>query len=176
MPMMTSIKRLALPAILWALQQFTFVHGFSPVASSSSSSHRNDRRILASLHVSSQGTVPTIEIANNEDGLNELASRLLKTCAEYGQIGSKLTDDQRATIDALASSLGPYSDRAPAQCDQRLRGRHELIYSASPGASSGALGPLVGAVSQSFMDEVRPFVRDVYFTHIQPFSNTSWIR
>ena len=36
-----------------------------------------------------------------------------------------------------------------------MEGRHELIYSASPGASSGALGPLVGKVSQSFLDETR---------------------
>ena len=121
------------------------------------SSHRTDSRILASMRdATGQGTVPTIGIAN-EDGTNEAASRLLKTCAEYGRVGSKLTDDQRATVDDLAYALGQYSDRAPARFDQLLRGRHELIYSASPGASSGALGPLVGTVSQSFVDEVRLF-------------------
>jgi hypothetical protein len=46
-----------------------------------------------------------IEIAKSEDEVNELASRLLKTCAEYGQIGSKPTNEQRANIDDLASSL-----------------------------------------------------------------------
>ena len=63
---------------------------------------------------------------------------------------------QRTVIDNLALSLAPYSDFAPAQYDkEHLRGRHELIYSASQGASSGAIGPLVGTVSQSFIDEVR---------------------
>ena len=172
--MMTSIKRLTLLAIHLALHQFSLVIGFSSVSNTLLSSHRNHLRNLASLLVASQGTVPTIEIANNEDEVNELASRLLKTCAEYGQIGSKLSDEQRANIDDLASLLGPYSDRAPAQCDLRLRGRHTLIYSASPGASSGALGPLVGAVSQSFVDEVRLFLRGCCVTHFNNFS--SWIR
>jgi hypothetical protein len=159
---MTIINRLALPAIHLALQQLTLVIGFSSVSNTLLFSHRHDPRNL-SLHGASQGIVPTIEIANSEDEVNELASRLLKTCAGYGQIGSKLTDEQRANIDDLASSLCPYSDRAPARCDIRLRGRHELIYSASPGVSSGALGPLVGAVSQSFVDEVRLFFRGCDF-------------
>lgn len=92
--------------------------------------------------------------------LNDLAARLLNTCADYGQIGSKLTEDQRATIDDLASSLTPFSDPAPAQID--LTGTHELIYSASPGGSSGAVGPLVGKVSQTFLDEER-FINRVEF-------------
>ena len=86
---------------------------------------------------------------------NDIATRLLRTCDEYGRVGSKLTEEQRNVIDDLARSLGPHSDIDPAGCDARLRGRHELMYSASTGPSSGAFGPLVGTVSQSFVDEVR---------------------
>jgi len=42
------------------------------------------------------------------------------------------------------------TDPAPAQID--LGGTHDLIYSAAPGGSSGAVGPLVGKVQQSFLD------------------------
>jgi hypothetical protein len=129
------------------LQQLTtFAVGFSPFA--------NDKylRVVSTLHVTSLQSNNSIK----EDTKNELASQLLSTCAKYGQIGAKLTDEQRAIIDNLALSLAPYSDSAPAQYDKEyLRGRHELIYSASQGASSGAIGPLVGTVSQSFIDEVR---------------------
>lgn len=134
-------------AVLLALlqQQLTFIVGFSPVA--------NNNYLLSSLYCCAN--LPSNIIEENTKK-NELASILLNTCAEYGQIGAKLTEKQRAVIDNLALSLAPYSDSAPAQFDkEHLRGRHELIYSASQGASSGAIGPLVGTVSQSFLDEVR---------------------
>jgi len=135
-------------AVLLALlqQQLTFIVGFSPVA--------NNNYLLSSLYCSVTNLPSNIIEENTKK--NELASKLLNTCAEYGQIGAKLTEEQRAVIDNLALSLAPYSDSVPAQFDkEHLRGRHELIYSASQGASSGAIGPLVGTVSQSFLDEVR---------------------
>jgi hypothetical protein len=138
------IRTLVLLALLQQLT--TFAVGFSPVT--------NDKylRVVSTLQVTSLPSNNSIK----EDTKNELASELLSTCAKYGQIGAKLTDEQRAVIDNLALSLAPYSDFAPAQYDKEyLRGRHELIYSASQGASSGAIGPLVGTVSQSFIDEVR---------------------
>jgi hypothetical protein len=165
---MNGIKRLARPSILLSMLILCgpSVVGFSPRVAVP---RRIDRRHLPSktrAASSSEGCTETkiVDIADimitarNASAGGEsdaLASRLLDVCAEYGQIGSKLTDDRRAMIDDLAYSLGRYSDIAPAECDLRLRGRHELIYSASPGASSGALGPLVGTVSQSFLDEVR---------------------
>lgn len=142
-------------SVLFALlQQLTFVDGFSPVANDNyliSSSYRPS--VVSALHVTS---LPLDNSTDEDTKTNELASKLLNTCAKYGQIGSKLTDEQRAEIDSLALTLAPYSDSAPAQYDKNnLRGRHELIYSASQGASSGAIGPLVGTVSQSFLDGVR---------------------
>ncbi|KAL7531167.1 hypothetical protein ACHAWF_003653 [Thalassiosira exigua] len=94
------------------------------------------------------------------NAVNDLAAELLKTCSDYGQVGSKLTDDQRSTIDNLASSIAPFSDPAPAEII--LGGTHELIYSASPSGSSGAIGPFVGKVTQSFLDDVR-FINRVEF-------------
>ena len=91
---------------------------------------------------------------------NEIASKLLETCAEYGQVGSKLTEEERSIIDNIASSLSPSSSPSPAKAE--LSGKHELIYSASPSASSGALGPLTGQVTQSFLDETR-FINRVEF-------------
>ena len=99
-------------------------------------------------------TDTTTTVTNsNSDKVNELATKLINKCKEYGQIGSKLTKEQQTIIDELASELVPYSDTGPAQVD--LQGRHDLIYSASPGGSSGALGPFVGTVSQSFLDDER---------------------
>mmetsp|Transcript_13260 Transcript_13260/g.20053 ORF Transcript_13260/g.20053 Transcript_13260/m.20053 type:complete len:240 (+) Transcript_13260:138-857(+) len=152
MPQINRTKLTALAAFL-ALQS-TSVLGFSSPGKISSSSRCNSGCLALQT---SSNTVPSdvaTETNSKEIGAaSDLATQLLATCAEYGQIGSKLTEDQRSTVDDLASSLSSYSDPAPAQID--LRGTHDLIYSAAPGGSSGALGPLVGKVSQTFLDDVR---------------------
>jgi len=109
--------------------------------------------VLGSTPSTLQSEETTESTVDNDSKVNDIASQLLATCSEFGQIGSKLTDEERSIIDNLAFSLAEYTDPASAQID--LDGRHELIYSAAPGASSGALGPLVGKVSQSFLDEER---------------------
>jgi hypothetical protein len=96
----------------------------------------------------------------NDDKRNDLAAKLLTTCVEYGQVGSKLSEEERSTIDDIAASLGQSSSPSPAKIE--LSGKHELIYSASPSASSGALGPLTGKVTQSFLDETN-FINRVEF-------------
>lgn len=147
-------------ALILVLQCISsFVIGFSPSIykicngqqhSSSSSMLQSTPTAVSTPDIDTD----TIKVSNNNsDKVNELATKLINKCKEYGQIGSKLTEEQQTIIDELASALIPYSDDGPAQVD--LQGRHDLIYSASPGASSGALGPFVGSVSQSFLDEER---------------------
>mmetsp|Transcript_13866 Transcript_13866/g.26436 ORF Transcript_13866/g.26436 Transcript_13866/m.26436 type:complete len:240 (+) Transcript_13866:160-879(+) len=145
-------KLIALAAF-FALQS-TSVLGFSSPRKISSSSRCNSGCLaLRTASSTVQSDITTETNTKDTVAANDLATKLLATCAEYGQIGSKLTENQRSTVDDLASSLSSYSDPAPAQID--LRGTHELIYSAAPGGSSGALGPLVGKVSQTFLDDVR---------------------
>lgn len=136
-------------ALLLALQ-----YSYVAIAFSSSSSS-------SSVHGLARGTglqsTPTSIISHDDtttdNKVDEIASDLIKTCREYGQIGSKLSEDKQAVIDNLAASLEPYTDPSPAKAS--LSGRHDLIYSSNKGASSGALGPFVGKVSQSFLDDVR---------------------
>lgn len=109
--------------------------------------------MLQSTQRAVQSAITPESGVKDNDKVNGLATKLLETCAEYGQVGSKLTEDQRSIIDDMALSLSSYTDPDPAQID--LEGTHELIYSASPGGSSGAVGPLVGKVYQSFLDEER---------------------
>lgn len=129
--------------------------GFSP-ASLTTNSHFH---VL--LKAAEQSAVFAAE-TNTETTLdsNSIATKLLETCSEYGQVGSKLTEEERAIIDDIAASLNPSSSPSPAKIE--LTGKHELIYSASPSASSGALGPLTGKVTQSFLDETK-FINRVEF-------------
>ena len=157
---MDSLNR-ALLALLLVLQcSSSFVVGFSPSIHKiyNGQQYRSSGVLQStSTAISTPDTTATNEDTalskNNSDKVNELATKLINKCKEYGQIGSKLTEEQQTIIDELAEALIPYSDSGPAQVD--LQGRHDLIYSASPGASSGALGPFVGSVSQSFLDEER---------------------
>ena len=159
---MGSLNRAALLALILVLQCISsFVIGFSPSIHKicNGQQHSSSSSVLQSTPtaISTPDTTTTNDDTalsnNNSEKVNELATKLINKCKEYGQIGSKLTEEQQAIIDELAAVLIPYSDSGPAQVD--LQGRHDLIYSASPGASSGALGPFVGSVSQSFLDEER---------------------
>ena len=128
--------------------------GFAPAATTSRSLNRSSLQICTDLvEAEETDTKPTTL-------KHDLAAKLLSTCDEYGQVGSKLSDEQRSIIDDIAASLGQYSSPSPAKID--LKGKHELVYSASPSASSGALGPLTGKVSQSFLDETM-FINRVEF-------------
>lgn len=89
----------------------------------------------------------------NQKERNDYAKSLLSTCKKFGRVGSKLTQEQRSEIDGIATSLSAYSDDSPAKLP--LIGNHDLIYSASPGGSSGAFGPLTGKVTQSFLGDVK---------------------
>ena len=160
---MDSLNRAALLALLLVLHcTSSLVVGFSPSIHKicNGQQHRSSGVLQSTpAAVSTPDTITattnddTALSKNNSGKVNELATKLINKCQEYGQIGSKLTEEQQTIIDELASALIPYSDISPAQVN--LQGRHDLIYSASPGASSGALGPFVGSVSQSFLDEER---------------------
>ena len=91
---------------------------------------------------------------------DEIAQTLFQTVASMGQIGSKLSQTDQDQILALAESLKPYSDPEPAKIS--LAGTHELLYSASAGGSSGALGPFVGKVTQHFLNN-EDFINKVSF-------------
>lgn len=55
-------------------------------------------------------------------------------------------------MDMAAQALTPLSDsKKPARYP--LKGVHNLVYTAAPGASSGKIGPFVGTVSQFFPDD-----------------------
>ncbi len=116
---------------------------------------------LRSTVTSTETNTKTTIKNDNDDERNDLAAKLLTTCAQYGQVGSKLSEEERSIIDGIAASLGQ-SSSSPSPAKIELSGKHELIYSASPSASSGALGPLTGKVTQSFLDETM-FINRVEF-------------
>lgn len=134
--MMNSTFRVALLALLLLLQS-TLVIGFT---------------LSSVCHSQSRSSVLQSSISSTEEK-NELATELINTCKKYGQIGSKLSADEQQIIDDLAAKLEAFTDSSPAQV--LLQGRHDLIYSSNKGASSGQLGPFVGKVSQSFLDDRR---------------------
>ena len=96
---------------------------------------------------------------------NKIAWNLIDKVEEAGQIGSKAPETIQADIAALANELSDRqcesSTRIPT--DVTLTGVHNLLYSMSPGGSSGAIGPVfVGKVTQEFLDDVK-FINVVQF-------------
>jgi len=82
---------------------------------------------------------------------NEISQKLVQIARSVGQVGSKSTDENRELLSSIAKQLAPYSDEKPARIP--ISGVHDLIYSASPGGSSGTIGPFVGKVTQKFIDD-----------------------
>eukprot|EP00550_Attheya_septentrionalis_P008135 CAMPEP_0198294942 /NCGR_PEP_ID=MMETSP1449-20131203/24834_1 /TAXON_ID=420275 /ORGANISM="Attheya septentrionalis, Strain CCMP2084" /LENGTH=271 /DNA_ID=CAMNT_0043995047 /DNA_START=13 /DNA_END=828 /DNA_ORIENTATION=- len=161
------------------LQSHTGVHGWSVVSRGSTiicgrmsrrqGNHRPafledavPRRPTLSLSSStSQGETETKDVVS-EETKDVLAQQLLDRIAEVGQIGSVLPQETQEELKQLAAALEPYSDPSPAR--QQLRGVHHLLYSASPGGSSGALykDKVVGKVTQTFCNETS-FINGVQF-------------
>ena len=144
------VSSLFLIILLPVATQTALVSGFT---GSSVTTCRSNKVVLSAEqsvtapYANTKSTSDTID----DEKRNNIATKLLTTCAEYGQVGSKLTEEERSIIDDIAASLSPSTSPSPAKI--ALSGKHELIYSASPSASSGALGPLTGKVTQSFLDE-----------------------
>ena len=82
---------------------------------------------------------------------DELYQELLQEINKVGQVGSKTTEENRKLIEIISNKIIPYSENNPARLE--LIGEHNLLYSASPGGSSGAIGPFTGKVSQRFIND-----------------------
>jgi PAP_fibrillin len=90
----------------------------------------------------------------------EKLGELLETAKAVGQVGSMASEEDRLKMEVAVQNLIPLSDsKKPARYP--LRGVHELVYSAAPGASSGKIGPFVGKVSQFFEDD------DIFYNRVE---------
>lgn len=148
--------------VILTLSTSLVVHGFS---------HPTNRRTRSTATASTLNAFSTLDrikdiitingnYSKRSDEKYDIANQLMSTCTNFGQVGSKLTEEEQSTIDDIVSKLTPYSDSSPAKIE--LKGNHNLVYSASPGGSSGAIGPFVGKVTQSFPNETQ-FINRVEF-------------
>ena len=82
---------------------------------------------------------------------NLLMQDLLSAARNVGQVGSLASEQDQEMLVSLAQKLKNASDPKPAR--RKLAGVHALVYSASPGGSSGRLvGSIYGKVQQTFLD------------------------
>lgn len=112
---------------------------------------------------SSSSTTTTTESSDEaqEKTKEYLIQSLLQKIQQVGQIGSRVSESDQTHLLNLSKQLSPYSNAQPARLP--LTGEHTLLYSASTGGSSGALGPFwVGKVTQFFVNEI-DFINQVQF-------------
>jgi len=76
---------------------------------------------------------------------------VLKLARSLGPVGSRQSEEDRQRLVDAALELRELSDPEPSKIP--LTGIHNLVYSASPGGSSGQLGPFDGKVTQEFVNE-----------------------
>jgi len=78
---------------------------------------------------------------------------LLAACAEAPKNGVGASDAVVEEVEIAATAL---QSRRPAQAARiPLQGAWDLVYCTAPGSSSGKVGPFVGDVTQTFVDDLR---------------------
>jgi hypothetical protein len=96
-------------------------------------------------------------VGANAGGITErdaAIQQLLQRARELGPIGTDCTSAQQDELVTMARKVAQYSDAKPARVLLPPNSVHHLVYSASPGGSSGKiLGPVVGKVTQTILDE-----------------------
>jgi hypothetical protein len=80
--------------------------------------------------------------------------QLLQRARELGPIGADCTKAEQDELVTMARNVATYSDPQPARVPLRNNSVHHLLYSGSPGGSSGKIfGPFVGKVTQMILDD-----------------------
>ena len=80
---------------------------------------------------------------------------------KIGPVGADRSEEEREKLLLYArNEISCLTDKKPARTP--LSGVHKLVYSASPGGSSGKVGPFVGKVTQEFVDD-KTFINAVTF-------------
>lgn len=83
---------------------------------------------------------------------DEKVMTFVERARALGPVGMDRTEEERAELVSVAKTeIAKLSDKKPARVP--LSGLHKLIYSASPGGSSGKVGPFTGKVTQEFVDD-----------------------
>ena len=109
--------------------------------------------------VSSSSVTPLSGFFNNAFATEPATLRddkvldFVKQARAVGPIGINSPEEERKALVSVAKEdIASLSDKKPARVP--LSGLHKLVYSASPGGSSGKIGPFVGKVTQEFVDDV----------------------
>jgi hypothetical protein len=77
--------------------------------------------------------------------------QIIERARSLGPVGLDCSEEEQASLVEEAKEIAALSDDQPAR--SQLTGLHNLVYSASPGGSSGKVGPFVGKVTQEFVDD-----------------------
>eukprot|EP00617_Octactis_speculum_P002185 CAMPEP_0185773716 /NCGR_PEP_ID=MMETSP1174-20130828/74745_1 /TAXON_ID=35687 /ORGANISM="Dictyocha speculum, Strain CCMP1381" /LENGTH=179 /DNA_ID=CAMNT_0028460511 /DNA_START=173 /DNA_END=712 /DNA_ORIENTATION=- len=104
-------------------------------------------------------TSSLIDSNNNEVDVQSIKTKLL-ALTENSNNGVDASDELRQTVEMVATDLEQFCSPKPARME--LTGVYDLLYCTAPGGSNGKVGPFVGAVTQTFVDETR-FINGVGF-------------
>ena len=76
---------------------------------------------------------------------------VLAACESAPPNGVDASDEQVAAVEAAIKELEPFCPPQPAQIP--LSGVYDLVFCTAKGGSNGKVGPFVGKVTQTFVDE-----------------------
>jgi hypothetical protein len=110
------------------------------------SGRRRHASSCAAQFLSASSSSTNVELSTKDIARVREVVSLART---LGPIGVSCSDEDQARILEAARSL---KDLPGSSVVPNLEGLHRLVYSAAPGGSSGKIGPLVGTVTQEFVN------------------------
>ena len=103
---------------------------------------------------------PLPRMTASTDTAGALRQSLEKLCEDTPNNGVGAPPERQEAISSAIAKLEPYCAEAPARIP--LDGVYELLYCSAKGGSNGKVGPFVGSVTQSFIDDIK-FINAVSF-------------
>eukprot|EP00967_Tisochrysis_lutea_P078903 scaffold107676_cov31-Tisochrysis_lutea.AAC.1 len=103
---------------------------------------------------------PVVQLSATGTSLAASRAELLAKCRAAPRNGIGGSVEEQDAIESVVSELEPFCPPEPARTP--LSGVWDLVYTTSKGGSSGKVGPLVGSVTQTMVDDKR-FINAVDF-------------
>ena len=119
--------------------------------------------VARSLRMPSTAPRPTLlraATAGVSSDAAQLKAALDSLCSTAPPNGVGADEALQAEVESAITELEPLCCEAPAQ--RPLEGVFDLVYTSAKGGSNGKVGPFVGAVTQTFVDD-RSFINAVDF-------------
>ena len=114
---------------------------------------RTTTAMVGRLRATPRSSAVVLDGSGSTIGLADASKQaLVAACQSAPPNGVGASEEEVAAVEAAIQALEPFCAEQPAQAP--LTGAYDLLFSTAKGGSNGKVGPFVGKVTQTFVDEL----------------------